>query len=195
VLRTKPPLLLAGLVVILIVAGVAAALACNSDDDSPVATPTATSVPPTTTSTATPESPTATPEPSVTPVMPTATVEATDIWSIEFQRTGGFAGLAQSLIVSSDGQAVYKDMRVERTEAGTLGPADLTELRSLIDASGFFTQPSPQNAPCADCFNLAITVTVDGATHTVQAVDIGLDPALTPLVDKLVTLLQDGLAP
>jgi hypothetical protein len=68
-------------------------------------------------------------------------------------------------------------------------------LRSLIDTSGFFTQPALQEAPCADCFNLSITVTLGGATHTIQAVDIGLDPALTPLVDKLVTLLLDGLAP
>ena len=190
------PLLLAGAAIVAIVIGAAVAFAIGSGDDSPgtaeaTATPTVPAV--TATATSAPPSPTASPQPA-TPIPPTATAAVTETWSIEFQRTGGFAGLAQSLSIRSDGQATYEDMRADRVETGVLGPADLADLRALIDSASFFSQPSPQEAPCADCFNLSITVTVDGQTHTVEAIDIALDPSLQPLVEGLAALLQDGLA-
>jgi len=186
------PILLAGAVIVAIVIGAAVALALGSDDSGP-ASATATA----TTAAATPTTPapsaTATAEPA-TPVPPTATAApVTEVWSIEFQRSGGFAGLAQSLSISSDGQARYEDMGNQLTETGTLSATDLAELRALIDSSGFFSQAPKQDAPCADCFNLRISVTLNGQSHTVEAVDIGVDPALKPLVDKLTLLLQDGL--
>lgn len=194
-LHAKSPPLIAGLLVILVIAGTAVTLAIGRDDDSSGPMPTATSAAPVQTPTVLVVSPTATLAPSATPVLPTATVETAEIWGIEFQRTGGFAGLSQRLKVNSGGLAVYEDLRAGRMETGTVSPADLSDLRSLINTSSFFSQPTPQEAPCADCFNLSITVTLGGSTHTVQAVDIGLDPGLKPLVDKLVTLLQDGLTP
>jgi Emfourin len=190
------PLLLAGAAIVAIVIGAAAAFAIGSDDDSPTpaeATTTPTVPAATATPTSVPPSPTASPQPA-TPVPPTATVAVRETWSIEFQRTGGFAGLAQSLTIHSDGQATYEDMRNDRVETAALGASDLDELRALIDSTGFFSQPTPQEAPCADCFNLSITVTVAGQTHTVEAVDIGLEASLQPLVARLAALLQDGLA-
>jgi Emfourin len=190
------PLLLGGVAILAIVVGVVVAFALGSGDDSadsPDPTPTATGAAATPTATATPPSPTASSQPA-TPVAPSATVAVSEIWSIDFQRTGGFAGLSQSLSISSDGQATFKDMRSELTKTGSLEAADLAELRTLIDSSGFFSQSTPQNAPCADCFNLSIVVTLDGQTHSVEAVDIGLDSALKPLADRLVALLQDGLS-
>jgi hypothetical protein len=191
------PILLAAAAVLAIVIGAAVALAIDSDDETPdtaAATPTATASAPTATPTSSPAPPSPSPQPP-TPVPPTATVVVTETWSIEFQRTGGFAGLAQRLGVRSDGQATYEDMRSQRTVSGVIDDADLAELRALIDSSAFFSQATPQEAPCADCFNLSITVTVAGQTHTVEAVDIGLDAALQPLAGRLAALLQDGLAP
>lgn len=194
ILGVSTPVLLAGAVVLAIVIGAAVALALGSGDDSVPATPTAS--PTATASAATPAppvpSPSATPQPA-TPVPPTATVAASEVWSIEFHRSGGFAGLIQSLTLSSDGQARYEDMRAQTVKTGTLSAADLTEMRALIDSSGFFSQAASQDAPCADCFNLSIAVTLDGQSHTVEAVDIAVDVALKPLVDKLTALLQSGL--
>jgi hypothetical protein len=188
------PVLLAGAAVLAIVIGAAVALALDSGDDAePVveATPTATT--PAATATAPPAA-TATPEPP-TPVPPTATVAVSEAWSIELLQTGGFAGVALRLSVDSDGSVTYEDQRAQRTETGLLGADQLADLRALIDSSAFFTQPSPQDAPCADCFNLVISVTLDGLTHTVEAVDIGLDASLEPFAGALGVLLQTGLAP
>jgi Emfourin len=186
------PVLLGGAVVLALVIGAAAAFAVSSGSDSPADTQTPT---PTATTSATTPSPSETPTtlPS-TPVPPTATTApAADVWSIDFDRTGGFAGMAQSLSVSSGGQARYEDKRADRVETGTLSATNLGELRTLIDSSGFFSQPPTQSAPCADCFNLAIAVTLNGQSYRVEAVDIAVDAALKPLVDKLTSLLQDGL--
>jgi hypothetical protein len=103
--------------------------------------------------------------------------------------------VAQSLSISSDGNVTYEDERGNRVVNGTLGASQLDELRALIDNTNFFSQTTPQEAPCADCFNLSLTVTLDGNTHTVEAVDIGVDATLKPFVDRLSALLQDGLTP
>jgi hypothetical protein len=179
------PVLLAGAAVLAIVIGAAVALALDSGDDAePVVEATATA----------PPAATATPGPP-TPVPPTATVAVSEAWSIELLQTGGFAGVALRLSVDSDGSVTYEDQRAQRTETGLLGADQLADLRALIDSSAFFTQPSPQDAPCADCFNLVISVTLDGLTHTVEAVDIGLDASLEPFAGALGVLLQTGLAP
>jgi Emfourin len=190
------PVLLGGAVAVALAIGAAVAFALSSDGDSQTdaatATPTATEIIATPTSPALSATPTAL---SATPVPPTPTAApVAEVWSIDFERTGGFAGMAQSLSVSSDGQVRYEDRRANRVETGTLSDTALAELRALIDSSGFFSQAPKQDAPCADCFNLAITVTLNGESYTVQAVDIALDAALKPMVDKLTSLLQDGLS-
>lgn len=189
------PVIIAATILLAVVIGAAVALALDSDDDAPDMpdpTPTATMPAATPTPTTPPPSPTAT-EQAATPVPATATVATSETWSIEYRRTGGFAGVAQNLSVSSDGQARYEDERADRVVNGTLSASQLDELRALIDSTDFFSQTTPQEAPCADCFNLSITVTLDGATHAVDAVDIGVDATLKPLVDRLSALLQDGL--
>jgi Emfourin len=190
------PALLAGAVILATVVGAAVAFALSSDGDSQTdaatVTPTTTDVPVTPTSPAPQATSTAVLATSVPP--PATAAPAADVWSIDFDRTGGFAGMAQSLSVSSDGQVRYEDKRANRVETGTLSAADLGELRSLIDSSGFFSQAPKQDAPCADCFNLAITVTLNGQSYRVEAVDIAVDAALKPLLDKLTSLLQDGLS-
>jgi hypothetical protein len=192
------PLLLAGAAVLAVIIGAAVALALDSGGDSspdpPEATPTATMPAATTAPTSTPPAPTQTPA-APTPVPPTPTVEAAETWSIDFELTGGIAGLAQRMRITSDGQATYEDLRDQRVEPGTISATDLAELRALIDSADFFSQPSPQGPPCPDCFNLSITVTVEGRTHTVLGGDFSLDDALKPLADRLGALLQDGLAP
>jgi Emfourin len=195
---SRTPILLAASI-LAIVLGAAIAFALSSDDDEPSAsttTPTATAN--AATETATPVPPTATatasPAPASPVTQPTSETPASEVWSIDFQRSGGFAGLSQSLSVSSDGAARYEDARTQRVENGTLDAADLAALRALIDSSAFFSQAEEQDAPCADCFNLSITVMLNGDSHTVHAVDIAVDATLQPFVDKLAAILQDGLA-
>ena len=189
---TRTPILLAG-AVIAIVLGAAVAFALSGDEEDEPATPTPTVTATTTavTATATPEAPTATAVPAT--AIPTAPPQTTEVWSIDFQRSGGFAGLSQSLSISSDGSARYEDMRTGTVETGTLSAETLAELRALIESSAFFSQAPEQDAPCADCFNLGITVTFDGESHTVTAIDIAVDAALEPFVARLASLLQEGL--
>lgn len=128
-----------------------------------------------------------------TAVQPTATAEA-ETWSIDFQRTGGIAGLSQSLSIDSAGDARYEDMTSQRVVTGTLDATTLADLRGLIESSGFFAQAPTQTSPCADCFNISIRVSLDNDVHSVEAVDIAADAALLPLIETLTLLLQDGLS-
>jgi Emfourin len=190
------PVVLASTAILAIVIGAAAAFALSSGNDSSpdsvTATATSSSSPVVDTPTDAGSSTTTVVAP--TPPPPTATTSPVpDFWTIEFERTGGFAGVAQTLRLDSAGQAHYEDKSAHRVEIGTLRAADLSELRALIDGSDFFSQAEKQDAPCADCFNLSLTVTLNGQSRTIQAVDIAVDATLRPLIDKLTILLQDGL--
>ena len=158
-----------------ILTGLAFALAVSCDGDSP---PGASEV-----------------SPTATLVAATPTPDVAQAWRIDFERTGGIAGLSYRLSLGSDGQATFEDVRAQRSVAATLDASVLAELRALIDSAGFFSQAASQGPPCPDCFNLSITVTVDARMHTVQGGDISLDEALMPLADRLAALLEDGLAP
>jgi hypothetical protein len=74
-----------------------------------------------------------------------------------------------------------------------LGAPALNGLKTLIDGSAFFNQPPTQVTPCADCFQLRITLTLNARTHTVVANDRGAGASLQPLVEGLTALLQEGL--
>lgn len=132
----------------------------------------------------------AAPEVSVTP---TPLLAAT--WELTFERTGGFAGLAQLLTVDSQGQATFQDLRSARLTQGQLSPEEMTELQSLLEGSDFFSQDVSQSRACFDCFNYGISLTQDSQSRLVRANSLGLDSRLEPLVEWLAEFLGKGLNP
>ncbi len=95
---------------------------------------------------------------------------------IEFERTGGFAG-----------------MRIAtRVDTTALPDDEAASLDSLVKDAGFFDLPAriASPAPGADRFQYALTVEAKGRRHTVQVGEAALPDALRPLVDKLTALAR-----
>jgi hypothetical protein len=95
---------------------------------------------------------------------------------IEFERTGGFAGLRAATTVDTD----------------TLPAAEADALRALVSAAGVFELPATlrASAPVRDQFAYKLTVTDGARTHTVRMDESAVPASARPLIDWLVAALQ-----
>ena len=103
---------------------------------------------------------------------------ATEGLHIDFERSGGFAGLSLKASVDAD--------NLPLDQAG--------ELDALLRAADFFSLPERPAQPGsgADRFQYDITVTQGGRRHSVSIGESGLPPALRPLIDRLTDLARKG---
>ena len=91
---------------------------------------------------------------------------------IDFERSGGFAGMTIRTSVDTD----------------KLPSAEANELSQIVKSANFFTLPTSTGpGPGADQFNYKITVQVDALSHTVTTTDTTMPPSLKPLVNHLMT--------
>jgi hypothetical protein len=93
------------------------------------------------------------------------------VMQIQFERSGGFAGISQKYSASDD----------------NLGDEDRRKLADLIASAHFFDQPAEirRTTPGADQFQYRIAVDANGRSHEVVA-DEGAVPAeLKPLIGWL----------
>jgi hypothetical protein len=90
---------------------------------------------------------------------------------IEFERSGGFAGLRLAVTIRSD----------------TLPEAEANELRDLVDAADFFNLPAEMADPgqAADQYSYVVTVESGGQRHTVKTSEAAAPANLKPLLDWL----------
>jgi hypothetical protein len=88
---------------------------------------------------------------------------------IEFTRSGGFAGLRISRVLDTD----------------AMPEAQALELKQLVESADFFGLPESFSSGGADKFQYKITIESDGRTHTVEADERAVPPALAPLVKRL----------
>jgi emfourin len=91
---------------------------------------------------------------------------------IEFERSGGVAGIRLATTVDTD----------------RLPASDAARVRQLLDDAGFFSLPAHLAAttPGADRFQYHITVRTAERSHTVDIAEGAAPPALRPLLDWLV---------
>ena len=96
---------------------------------------------------------------------------STDIMRIEFERSGGFAGLRLAATIEAD------SLSVEEAE----------ELCRLVEEAGFFDLSARIAGPEAqpDQFMYKITVETEARQHTVQLENTAPAPELQPLLDWL----------
>ena len=104
------------------------------------------------------------------------------------RRTGGIAGVDQRLTLQSDGAWTYSDARAGGTQQGTLTPAQLAQLRTLVMQPGFAAEGrlSPA-AGCADAFAYEVAL----GDLAVQFSDC---PASSshPIASSILALLTDA---
>ena len=93
------------------------------------------------------------------------------IMRIEFERSGGFAGLRLAATIEAD------ELSVEEAE----------ELCKLVEEAGFFDLPARIAGPNAqpDQFMYKVTVETEARRHTVQLENTAPTPELQPLLDWL----------
>lgn len=86
-------------------------------------------------------------------------------------RSGGFAGLRQSFEVNTD----------------SLSPPESRKVQALVESAGFFNLPERilRSGRGADQFSYIITIEQSGKTHTVEADESVIPPALKPLIRYL----------
>lgn len=87
---------------------------------------------------------------------------------IQFERSGGFAGIRQTHSVSSD----------------ALPAEDQKKLTELVQGARFFELPATMRAtePGADRFQYKISVETDQGKHTVQVDEAAVPTQLQPLL-------------
>ncbi|NIR45391.1 MAG: hypothetical protein GWN99_13315 [Gemmatimonadetes bacterium] len=94
---------------------------------------------------------------------------------IEFERSGGVAGLRLSLSIDTD----------------TLPEAEAEEIEKLVEASGFFEMPERTGTPSgADAFVYRVKVESAERAHTVTTSDIDAPSELSPLLERLERLAR-----
>ncbi len=97
---------------------------------------------------------------------------------VEFERSGGFAGMRLMVSISTD----------------TLPEAEAKELRRLVESAGFFDLPAEINdsAAVADQFVYRVTVDEAGQRHSVKTGESAAPESLRPLLEWLTRAARKG---
>jgi hypothetical protein len=94
---------------------------------------------------------------------------------IEFQRSGGFAGLRLATTVDTD----------------KLPADEADELKRLVDAADFFHLPATLKATRgADQFTYRLTVEAGDRQHTLEVSESAAPESLRPLLQRLAALAR-----
>ncbi len=97
---------------------------------------------------------------------------------IQFERTGGFAGMRLAATI----------------DTATLPADQANTLSGLIEAAHFFDLPAQIPAPpqAADQFQSRVTIEAEGKRHTIEAGEGGASPALQALLQQLAVLARSA---
>jgi len=111
-------------------------------------------------------------------------------WTIQFNRSGGFAGFKQSLTVHSDGSLTIQSENPPANVQKSISKEQVSEITNLLaQACPFKMQPN--DVGCADCFIYNLNIQMNGQSYGMLATDVTLTDEVYPLIDMLSQLLQD----
>jgi len=105
-------------------------------------------------------------------------------WSLEFHRSGGFAGFDENLTLNSDGKLTVNSNKPQ-TDFGRTIPADeVQRITDQLEAACPFEAASKADN-CADCFGYALTVDTGNKTYRFEGNDVTLTEEQSALVSTL----------
>jgi len=93
---------------------------------------------------------------------------------IQFERSGGFAGITRKASV----------------DTSRLPPAEKAQLEALANAVDFARIPPPKPGPSADRFQYRLTISDGGQRKTASFADGQVTPEMRPLLDRLLELAR-----
>lgn len=135
--------------------------------------------------------------PTPQPAPTRATMETSkpsEDWQIELSMSGGFAGVRRSATLSSNGQMIAKDLKINKQVTVQIPEKDLTQISGLVRQA----QPAPptdQLSNCRDCFHYEFTLKRGKQQFSVQADDTTLESSgMGPLINQLADLQEKALA-
>jgi len=118
-------------------------------------------------------------------------------WTIEYEVSGGFAGIRRHLKLSSDGRLSVTDLKQKKHIEQQASSEQLAEIANLLTKIDFSRAPGTRplfSNRCADCFQHVLTTVVKGQRNTLAFDDITLkDSESAPLTRLLVSMINQAL--
>jgi hypothetical protein len=131
------------------------------------------------------------PELLETPTDSTSTAcSSPSTWTIEYNRSGGFAGFNESLTLDNGGRLKVQSERPPTDVEKMLSDDQVKAITDLLVQTCPFEVPADKGV-CADCFLYELKIQMDAHKYSAQATDVTLTEDLNPLVSALSQLLQD----
>jgi hypothetical protein len=112
-------------------------------------------------------------------------------WTIDYSRSGGFAGFNESLTLRSDGNLSIQSENPPANAQRLISPDQISAIANLLAQACPFEMKA-NDAGCADCFLYKLNVQMDGQSYVLLATDVTLTDEVYPLIDALSQLLQDN---
>lgn len=99
------------------------------------------------------------------------------VWKIEYRVSGGFAGIRRTLELSSDGKLIATDLKQKKTVEKSISDKQIASIENLLNTTNYQQTTEARSKlsnRCADCFQHAITVTIDERQHSTAGTDVSL---------------------
>jgi hypothetical protein len=104
--------------------------------------------------------------------------------AVTITRTGGFAGVNQTITIQPNGDWVYSGRG--KNEQGTLAPGVVASLGSVVSQPAFLTEMRTKpDGVCADAFHYAVTIGTESTSFEDCLVE-------RPMVKQALGLVADG---
>ena len=136
--------------------------------------------------------PTTEPNPLGTPAGgPASACSVPSEWTIQLNRSGGIAGVNETMTLDSGGRLTVQSERTSRNIQKTISKDQVNTIAGLLSQACPF-EMKPNDAGCADCFLYKFDIQMNGQSYVLLATDVTLTDDLQPLVGTLTQILQDA---